>query len=140
MPESRGREGARERARRASELNTQSKAPASNPPWFVPLMSGLMIVLPDMPDLDADDMRAVAALHADHPLDVIRATDAEGRFGHPTLLPAWLLPALLTLGGDIGARDVIAPEKIRPCPLGGTRATMDLDTPESWQDWRAARE
>ncbi|MFB9731664.1 cell division protein CrgA [Ornithinimicrobium kibberense] len=44
MPESRGREGARERARRASELNTQSKAPASNPPWFVPLMSGLMIV------------------------------------------------------------------------------------------------
>lgn len=102
-------------------------------------MSGLMIVLPDMPDLDADDMRAVAALHADHPGDVIRATDAEGRFGHPTLLPARLLPALVTLSGDTGAREVIGPEKIRPCPIGGTRATLDLDTPEAWADWRSAK-
>ena len=102
-------------------------------------MSGLMMVLPDMPDLDADDMRAVAALHAQHPGDVIRATDEDGRFGHPTLLPARLLPALVTLSGDTGAREVIAPETIRPCPLGGTRATLDLDTPEAWAKWRAAK-
>lgn len=44
MPESRGREGARQRARRTSELNAQSQAPQSNPPWFVPVMTGLMIV------------------------------------------------------------------------------------------------
>jgi CTP:molybdopterin cytidylyltransferase MocA len=100
-------------------------------------LSGLMIVLPDMPDLTAEDIRAVAALHATHPRDVIRATDAEGRFGHPTLLPARLLPALVTLRGDAGARDVIAREKMRPCPLGGTRATLDLDTPEAWAAWRA---
>lgn len=102
-------------------------------------MSGLMIILPDMPDTDADDMHAVAALHADHPRDVIRATDADGRFGHPTLLPARLLPALVTLSGDAGAREVIAPEKTRPCPLGGDRATLDLDTPEAWAKWRAAK-
>lgn len=102
-------------------------------------LSGLMIVLPDMPDLTAEDMRAVAALHATHPRDVIRATDAEGRFGHPTLLPARLLPALATLRGDTGARDVIAREILRPCPLGGNRATLDLDTPEAWAAWRAAK-
>lgn len=102
-------------------------------------MSGLMIVLPDMPDLDADDMRTVAALHVDRPGDVIRATDADGRFGHPTLLPARLLPALVTLSGDTGARKVIAPEKIQPCPLRGDRATLDLDTPEAWAKWRAAK-
>ncbi|WP_428516051.1 nucleotidyltransferase family protein [Roseovarius sp.] len=103
-------------------------------------LGGLMIVLPDMPDLASGDMRAVAALHADHPRDVIRATDEDGQFGHPTLLPARLLPALLSLGGDTGAREVIAQEKIRSCPLGGTRATMDLDTPEAWAAWRAARD
>ncbi|WP_328586700.1 nucleotidyltransferase family protein [Roseovarius atlanticus] len=102
-------------------------------------MDGLMIVLPDMPDLTAEDMQAVAALHADHPREVIRATDAQGRFGHPTLLPARLLPALITLGGDTGAREVIARETVRPCPLDGPRATLDLDTPEAWAAWRAAK-
>ncbi|MBY5988581.1 NTP transferase domain-containing protein [Roseovarius atlanticus] len=103
-------------------------------------LGGLMIVLPDMPDLTSGDMQAVAAAHADHPHDVIRATDEDGQFGHPTLLPARLLPALVTLRGDTGAREVIAREKIRPCTLGGTRATMDLDTPEAWKAWRAARD
>ncbi|MGK7652782.1 nucleotidyltransferase family protein [Roseovarius sp. B08] len=103
-------------------------------------MSGLMIVLPDMPDLTGEDMRAVGALHVEHPRDVIRATDAQGRFGHPTLLPARLLPALVTLRGDTGAREVIAQERVRPCPLGGTRATLDLDTPEAWADWRTAKD
>ncbi|WP_122262105.1 cell division protein CrgA [Ornithinimicrobium cerasi] len=44
MPESRGREGARERARRTSELPSQTQKIQTNPAWFVPVMCALMIV------------------------------------------------------------------------------------------------
>ena len=102
--------------------------------------TGLMVILPDMPDLEAQDLAAVAHLQAEHPDDVIRATDASGQQGHPTVLPARLYPALMTLSGDRGARDVLRKERIRPCPLSGNRATTDLDTPEAWTAWRAARD
>jgi len=102
-------------------------------------LSGVMVVLPDMPDLTAQDLQTVAALHRAHPGDVIRATDVEGRHGHPTLLPARLFPALLSLTGDRGARDVLQDERIMPCALPGTRATTDLDTPEAWAAWRDQR-
>lgn len=42
MPKSRGRDGAKARARRSTELPQTSKKTA-NPPWFVPVMCGLMI-------------------------------------------------------------------------------------------------
>lgn len=44
MPESRGREGAKQRARRTSELGTPSQSIKSNPPWFVPVMCTLMVL------------------------------------------------------------------------------------------------
>lgn len=103
-------------------------------------LSGLMVLLPDMPDVTTQDVEKIAALHAAHPRDVIRATNSEGQYGHPTLLPARLLPMLATLTGDTGAREVLKQETIRACPLAGNRATTDLDTPEAWDAWRAARD
>lgn len=44
MPESRGREGARQRARRTSELSQPTQKLQSNPAWFVPVMCALMVV------------------------------------------------------------------------------------------------
>lgn len=44
MPESRGREGAKKRAQRTSELAPKTQSLASNPSWFVPVMCALMIV------------------------------------------------------------------------------------------------
>lgn len=44
MPESRGREGAKKRAQRTSELAPQTQKLPSNPSWFVPVMCALMIV------------------------------------------------------------------------------------------------
>lgn len=44
MPQSRGREGARQRARRASQLEPTTQKLTSNPSWFVPVMCGLMIL------------------------------------------------------------------------------------------------
>lgn len=103
-------------------------------------LNGMMIVLPDMPDVTAADLRRIAALHGAYPDDVIRATDEAGGHGHPTLLPARLFAALGRLTGDTGAREILKGETIRPCPLDGCRATTDLDTPEAWAAWRARRD
>ena len=43
MPKSRGRDGARQRAQRTSDLPT-TQTIKSNPSWFVPVMCALMIV------------------------------------------------------------------------------------------------
>lgn len=44
MPESRGRDGARERAQRASQTTPQTQSLPANPSWFVPVMCALMII------------------------------------------------------------------------------------------------
>ncbi|AXH96804.1 cell division protein CrgA [Ornithinimicrobium avium] len=44
MPKSRGREGAKQRARRTSEIAPTTQKIPSNPSWFVPVMCALMIV------------------------------------------------------------------------------------------------
>lgn len=45
MPKSRGREGAKQRAQRATEIDPpMSQGLPSNPSWFVPVMTGLMIL------------------------------------------------------------------------------------------------
>lgn len=44
MPKSRGRDGARQRARAADDTGPQTQSLPSNPSWFVPVMCGLMIL------------------------------------------------------------------------------------------------
>jgi CTP:molybdopterin cytidylyltransferase MocA len=66
----------------------------------------------------------------------VRATDIRGRAGHPVGFPARLLPALLDVSGDLGAREVLTRNPPQPVPLPGQRATLDLDTPEDWAAWR----
>jgi CTP:molybdopterin cytidylyltransferase MocA len=100
----------------------------------------LMILLPDLPDIELADLSAMIAAFDDAPLaQVLRATTENGAFGHPVILPARLIPALESLRGDEGARTVIAGTQVRPFPLPGSRALTDLDTPEAWATWRAAR-
>lgn len=106
--------------------------------WALSLgAGGLMVVLPDMPDIGAEDMKIM--LQAFDPETIIRATSENGNAGHPVLLPAAMLASLLTLRGDQGARDLLRLSPVRGVPLPGTRATTDLDTPEDWSAWRATR-
>lgn len=44
MPKSRGREGAKQRAQRSSQVAPQTQSLPSNPSWFVPVMCTFMIV------------------------------------------------------------------------------------------------
>ncbi|WP_338548292.1 nucleotidyltransferase family protein [Roseovarius phycicola] len=101
--------------------------------------TALMVALPDLPDVCAEDFAALHAAHRTHPDAVIRATTAEGEAGHPTILPARLFGALTQLTGDQGAKPVLKSEQFIPCPLPGNRAVTDLDTREAWEAWRTAR-
>ena len=95
----------------------------------------LMVVLPDMPDLTAEDLET--ALRAFDGGTILRATSGDGRPGHPVIFPAALLPEMAALAGDEGARALLARHPVTLCPLPGARAITDLDTPEAWAAWRA---
>jgi CTP:molybdopterin cytidylyltransferase MocA len=102
-------------------------------------LAGLMILPADMPEINAGDLRLLAtAFHAAGDA-ILRAASADGRPGHPVVLPARCFPALADLRGDAGARDILRAEgdAVRLVRLGGQRALIDLDTPVDWDAWRA---
>ncbi|SLN17888.1 molybdopterin-guanine dinucleotide biosynthesis protein MobA [Pseudoruegeria aquimaris] len=100
-----------------------------------------MIALPDMPDIETGDFAALRAASEAAPEAIIRATSDAGAPGHPVVLPADLVPRLADLTGDGGARSLLKAEaaRVRPLPLAGDRALVDLDTPEAWASWLAGR-
>jgi CTP:molybdopterin cytidylyltransferase MocA len=96
---------------------------------------GLMVLLPDMPDLRQEDLKI--AVQAFDKKTILRATSEDGRSGHPVIFPAALLPEMAALTGDEGARALLSCHAVTLCPLPGERAVTDLDTPEEWAAWRA---
>lgn len=99
--------------------------------------AALMVLLPDLPDVTADDMNTL--LKSNDFERIFRACDADGTPGHPVILPARLLPDVTRLTGDTGARDLLRAHPATPVTLPGQHATTDLDTPEAWAAWRAAQ-
>jgi CTP:molybdopterin cytidylyltransferase MocA len=97
---------------------------------------GLMIVLADMPELEARDLVRMRAAFEAAPERVVRAASEQGRPGHPVIFPARLFKALGQLRGDEGARHLLAGEEVVEIRLPGQRAVIDLDTPEAWAAWR----
>jgi molybdenum cofactor cytidylyltransferase len=104
----------------------------------IPADHAVLIMLADMPDVDADDLARMVAAYRDAPGLIHRAIDATGRPGHPVIFPPNHRAALLLLHGDTGARALLAAHRVRAVLLPGTHATTDLDTPEDWAAWRAA--
>jgi len=99
--------------------------------------AALMVLLPDMPDLTEGDVRAVLAAFDGR--SILRATAEDGRAGHPVVFPARYLPEMAALSGDAGARAILAAHDVARVALPGAHAVTDLDTPEAWAAWRAAR-
>ncbi|KPQ06680.1 MAG: molybdenum cofactor cytidylyltransferase [Rhodobacteraceae bacterium HLUCCA12] len=100
-------------------------------------VDGLMICPADMPDLDADDFRALAmAFRAEGGTRPVRAVAADGREGHPVVFPATLLAQFAELAGDRGAQAILRHHPPVAVPRPGLRAVTDLDTPEEWAAWR----
>lgn len=104
---------------------------------------GLMIYLPDMPEIEGADLQRLISLFTANPERIVRATakgsDGAYQFGHPVILPKRLFDALASLRGDRGARDLIRDADVLPCPLPGQRALLDLDRPEEWRAWAKER-
>lgn len=103
---------------------------------------GMMVLPADMPDLDTSDLLLLGAAFAAGPAgSIIQATAEDGTPGHPVILPARLLPQITRLSGDTGARALLRanPGAVIRRALPGRRALTDLDTPEAWAAWRAAR-
>jgi len=99
---------------------------------------GLMILMPDMPEITVDDLHRLSRAFDDDPTTPLRATTADGaEAGHPVILPRRLMQEVAVLNGDRGARIVLEGERVRYLPLPGRRAVIDLDTPEDWDAWRA---
>lgn len=101
-----------------------------------------MVLLGDLPDLDASDLCKVArAVDLTSDTQIWRGATAQGAPGHPIVFRNTLFDAFATLKGDSGGREVVAGAKghVALIPLPGDRARGDLDTPEDWAAWREAR-
>jgi molybdenum cofactor cytidylyltransferase len=106
-------------------------------------IDAVIVALGDMPGVTGGDIdRMIAAFDPQENRAIVRATAEDGRTGHPVLFGRRFFEALRGLSADQGAREVIAehPDFIADVQLPGTRAVIDLDTPEDWAAWRAERE
>lgn len=102
---------------------------------------GAVMILPgDMPELDHPALQQMLAAHLQRPDALLRGASGT-EAGHPVVFPADLVPALRDLQGDAGARPIVQAHRTRLhlVPLPGRAALIDLDTPEDWAAWRAAR-
>ncbi len=97
-----------------------------------------MVLLGDLPALTADDLHRVAAA-VDLKSDTLvwRGATDEGAPGHPIMFHADLFGRIATLKGDSGGSEVVAfaGDRVQLVPLPGSRARLDLDTPEDWNAW-----
>ena len=101
----------------------------------------VLLALADMPAITAQDLYLMVSLGAQAPQAILQAATRDGRPGHPVLFPADCLPDLARLQGDGGAKSILTAAGARRhlLPLADDRALIDLDTPEDWAAWRAAR-
>lgn len=112
----------------AASLRTGVEAAGSAP--------GLMVLLPDMPEITEEDIAGLIAAFAASPTTVLRAAAEDGTPGHPVIFPRRLYAEMAVQTGDVGGRRVLEGERVTLHPLPGRRAVTDLDTPEDWAAWR----
>jgi molybdenum cofactor cytidylyltransferase len=102
-----------------------------------------LMMLADLVEIEAQDLRAVMAARATHAEAAIwRGATEDGEPGHPILFDRAVYGDLLNLRGDDGGRRIMErwADRVVLVPLKGKRARRDLDTPEEWDNWRAQRE
>ena len=94
-----------------------------------------IVMLADMPDIAPDLLNRLIARAV--PGMILRPVTEKGQPGNPVLFTSSHFPALATLAGDSGARQVIAENRacLATIPADGSVLT-DLDTPEAWAAWR----
>jgi molybdenum cofactor cytidylyltransferase len=91
-----------------------------------------VVLLGDQPGIQPEAIRSVVEEHRQTGARVVQAS-YRGRPGHPVLLDRRVWPEAGALGGDVGARDLLAahPEWVLRAAVKG-EAPPDLDT---WEDY-----
>jgi CTP:molybdopterin cytidylyltransferase MocA len=97
---------------------------------------GLMVLLPDMPDIEAKDIDLLISAFAADTTRPVRGMTEDGKHGHPVIFPRRLFQEMTVLTGDRGGGIILNGEDVLGIALGGQRALADLDTPEDWDAWR----
>ena len=99
-----------------------------------------MVLPPDMPAIETEDLALLIAAFEDNPMQITQATTSDGIAGHPVVFPKHMLGAFAQLSGDHGAAMILRAHKddIIHVALKDNRARLDLDTPEAWNAWRAS--
>ncbi|MDW3221647.1 MAG: nucleotidyltransferase family protein [Paracoccaceae bacterium] len=103
---------------------------------------GVMVLLGDLPELTEDDLRAVLqSVDLTSETLIWRGATQADEPGHPIVFSKALFDSLSCVKGDCGAQSVVraAGGRVKLVRLPDRRARMDLDTPEEWAAWRAAR-
>lgn len=98
---------------------------------------GLMIYMPDMPEIQSEDLRTMLHVFGLDTSRMVRAATPIGTPGYPLILPRRLIPILGNVTGDEGAIQRIEAQETSLCPLPDLRAVTDLDTPDDLRRWRA---
>lgn len=105
-----------------------------------PDSDGIMILPPDMPALETEDLIALVKVFEGNQTRIVQATTEDGIPGHPVIFPRQLLSEFAKLSGDRGAARIVKnhQQSVVCVKLKGDRARLDLDTPEAWAKWRAS--
>jgi molybdenum cofactor cytidylyltransferase len=98
-------------------------------------LDGLLIALADMPLIGADDLRALAAAFDPAASRSLIVPTVNGQRGNPTLWARDLLPEMLALTGDQGAKRLMDrfADLLFELPLENPGLLADLDTPEAYR-------
>ena len=99
-------------------------------------VTGIIIIPADMPLIDSKTIKAFFKAHSKFPESIIQAADDNGS-GHPVLFPLNYFNDLMMLKNETGGKKIINTAKnTKVLKLEGSIATLDLDTPEDWENWR----
>jgi molybdenum cofactor cytidylyltransferase len=99
----------------------------------------MMILTGDLPDLTEAHFTQVCAEWAKDKTRYVQAKDRDGKPGHPVIIPKSGWADIETLQGDIGLRNILREKRMKYVSFKDYGPTLDLDTPEAWDNWRAAR-
>jgi molybdenum cofactor cytidylyltransferase len=99
-----------------------------------PEADAAIVCLGDMPRVDAALIDRLIAAYDPERGALVVVPSVEGRRGNPVLWSRRFFPDLMSVEGDIGARNLIAnySEAVTEVPVAGPAAATDVDTPESF--------
>ena len=96
-------------------------------------IDGAVVLLGDMPKVSAAHLRALTAAFRPEEGAAICVPSFEGKRGNPVLFARRYFPEIQTLGGDNGARALIAEhaDAVAEAPVEDDGILRDIDTPEA---------